>query len=93
MKREVVGHTDKTRNISASEDVMLPKSNSSMVISFGSRISAGQHLYTVLVVKKEEVQQLTRRFKLTPAHDSFFPVVEQPVSFSTDVPAADSTLQ
>ena len=71
-KCEVVGHTDKTRRMFASQNVTLPESTSSTVIFLGSPMSTGQHLDSILAAKGEELKRLARRLELMPSHDSLF---------------------
>jgi len=71
-KCEVVGHTDDTRNMFATDNVNLPETSQSLVIFLGAPLSAGQHLNTILQGKKEELLLLTRRLELMPSHDSLF---------------------
>ena len=44
----------------------------SSVILLGAPLSAGQHLDDVLTVKRKELELLTYRLTLMPAHDSLY---------------------
>ena len=71
-KCEVVGHTDKTREMFNSQNVTLPESSLSSVVFLGSPMLAGSHLNSMLAAKEEELQRLTKRLELMPSHDSLF---------------------
>mgnify|MGYP003478004916 CR=1 FL=1 len=71
-KCEVVGHTEETRRLFATQNIILPETSMSSVILLGAPLSAGQHLDDVLTVKRKELELLTYRLTLMPAHDSLY---------------------
>jgi len=52
-KCEIIGHTDETRNMFTSQNIVLPETSSSTVVFLGSPMSAGQHLDSILASKKK----------------------------------------
>ena len=71
-KCEVVGHTNKTRSLFVTHNVVLPETSKSTVVLLGAPLSAGDHLDVMLHEKKQELSLLTKRLELMPAHDSLF---------------------
>ena len=71
-KCEVIGQTNETRSLFAAHDVILPETSTSAVIMLGAPLFTGQHLDEVLKGKRHELELLTYRLSLMPAHDSLY---------------------
>ena len=60
-KCEIVGLSDDTRSLFASQGINLPETSPADVILLGARLSAGQNLDAVLESKRLELQRLSKR--------------------------------
>ena len=71
-KCEIIGLSDDTRSLFASQGINLPETSPADVILLGAPLSAGQYLDAVLESKRLELQRLSKRLELMPSHDSLY---------------------
>ena len=69
-KCEIVGLSDGTRSLFASQGINLPETSPADIILLGAPLSAVQNLDAVLESKCLELQRLSKRLELMPSHDS-----------------------
>jgi len=71
-KCEIIGLSDCTRSLFASQDINLPETSPAEVVLLGAPRSAGHNLDAILESKRLELQRLSKRLELMPSHDSLY---------------------
>lgn len=71
-KCEVVGHTAGTRALFAAQGIVLQETELAKVMLLGAPLLPGANVDSVLAVKGAELQVLSGRLPLMPAHDGLF---------------------
>jgi len=71
-KCEVIGHSTETRELFTSRNFIIPETDIHSTILLGAPLFQGAQLDNVLAAKREELQRLTERLALMPAHDALF---------------------
>ena len=68
----MIGYSTETRELFTSHNFVIPETDIHSTVMLGAPLFQGISLDKVLAAKREDLQRLTERLALMPAHDAFF---------------------